>query len=230
MIARFPSAGAPLARDKIVELDALAGRIAHNPVSSCELPQGQTNRAGTTWRREARNRHPSRSIATTRQAKSSRGDPCVKWEPTLRPVWQRPLRGANKKILWSASAMHRWHAGRFSVLPTETCILFAGYEETRTFPAHLVRRLCADVSTGGIARSRPPGPGRAGLEGWHRQDAIGPRRQRRLGAGLSLRLRLARPGNDLPGQSTRRSHGAGRGLLLVDAAHQDAHRRHAFFS
>src|ERR1039458_8863133 len=69
---------------------------------------------------------------------------------------------------------------------TETCILIAKYEETCPVTAHLVGRVGAAVSPCGIDRSRPPGLGRAGLEGWHRQDAVGARRQRRLGAGIEM--------------------------------------------
>src|ERR1035438_4485064 len=203
---------------------------------------GANEWAGTTRRGEARSKHPSRSGAGIRQAKSSRDDPCVKSEPTLGPVWQRALRGANKKILWSASAIHGWRAfvraGRgipsavdLVVLAARPWyILIAEHEETCLVSAYLVGGICADASTCRVDRQSTPGPGRAGVAGCHRPDAVGARRQRRLGPGLSLRGRFRHAGNDLGGQSTRRPHGADRRLHLMDAAEQDAHRGHAFLS
>src|ERR1035441_10194754 len=70
------------------------------------------NWVGATRRGEARSKHPSQSDAGTRPAKSSRDDPGVKSQPTLRPVSQRSRRRGHKKILWSASALREAAIGR----------------------------------------------------------------------------------------------------------------------
>ena len=107
--------------------------------------------------------------------------------------------------------------------------ILSNHEEISAFALTRSCRVCADAAARRTdrapARVRPRRP-----EGSHHQDAVRARRQRRLGPGLSLRRRFPRAGHHLAGQSTRRSHGADRRLHAVDAAHQNAHRRHAFVS